>query len=272
MKGKNRIDTLRKAAEDIIDRLNGNENVTGILYTGGLTRGFADKYSDLDIFVFLSQDSPAFRKQVKSISREIEQKHSVETDIEVHVLDSFMEQEWSEYLKWDLSNSKIVFDRDGALSKKLSGNLKLDNELARLRIAKDMVYISWYCFPERREIPSMIDLWDDRGDAISAHYAVSYAMELIIEILYALNQSHVPAPKWRMHCIHSLDWIPKDFQVIMERAMLIKEISAKEARKRASALLPLWKEILNHIQQTSGLDYEQAKKLYIEKVLHLSVN
>jgi predicted nucleotidyltransferase len=272
MKGKNQIELFKKAANEIVELLSKNEAVIGIMYSGGLARGFADKYSDVDILVFMSSENSAVRKSAKLISAEIEHRDAIETDIEVHVIDSFMKQQWDDYLKWDLSNSKVAFDRDGTFSKKLGEKLKVDKEFIKTRIAKNIVYISWYYFPERGEVPSMVDLWEDRDDSASAHYAVSYTLDLIIEILYALNESYVLAPKWRVHPTQNLHWIPKDFQVILEKAMLIKDLSVKEARKRASILLPLWKEILNHIQQILDMNYEQAKNLYVEKVLHLVYN
>jgi predicted nucleotidyltransferase len=270
MKGKNLIDIFTKAGNDFVSQLMGHDSVVGVLFTGGIARGFADKYSDVDVYVFISQEDASVHDLVKTITSEIENRQGLETDIEVHVFGSFMEQEWNEYLKWDLSNSKIAFDREGMLSSRLAKRLKMNDEEWNLRVARAMLYLSWYSFPERSDIPSMIDLWDDRGDPSSAQYAVSYALELVVEILYALNRSYLPAPKWRLHYIKKLDWIPKNFSAVFEDAMLIREISVKDARRRASSLLPLWEEMLTHVQEVSGLNYEQAKKIYIEKVLHLS--
>jgi predicted nucleotidyltransferase len=271
MKGKNQIELFKKAADEIVELLSKNEAVIGIMYSEGLARGFADKYSDVDILVFMSSENSAVRKSAKLISADIEHRDAIETDIEVHVLDAFMKQQWDDYLKWDLSNSKVVFDRDGVSSKKIGEKLKVDEEFTKTQIAKNMVYISWYCFPEKSGIPSMIDLWDNRGDPASAHHAVSYAMDLTTEILYALNKSYIPAPKWRIHYLQNLDLVSMDFQSIFEKAILVREMSVTDARKRASTLHPLWREMLVLIQATKGLDYEQAKKYYIEKTLHLLV-
>jgi predicted nucleotidyltransferase len=268
MKGKNLIDIFTRAGNDVVSQLMGHDSVVGVLFTGGIARGFADKYSDVDVHVFISEEDASVHEQVKAITSEIEDRQGFETDIEVHVFDSFMEQEWNEYLRWDLSNSKIAFDRQGMLSSLLAERLKMNEEEWKLRVARAMIYLSWYSFPERSDIPSMIDLWDDRGDPASAQYAVSYALELIVEILYALNRSYLPAPKWRLHYIKNLEWVPEGFWIGLEEGMLIREISVEDARRRASSLLSIWKDLLVQIQKVTGLNYESAKKLYVQKVLH----
>ncbi len=163
MKGENLIGVFKDAGAEIVKRLSKYKSVVGALFTGGIVRGFADKYSDLDVLLFLEHDDATVRSSVRALAKEIEHRFSVETDIEVHVLDAYMQGDWDEYLKWDLSNSMVVLDRHGRLPELLKKKLAVAEEEWQLRIAKSMIYISWYCFPEREHVPSMIDLWSDRG-------------------------------------------------------------------------------------------------------------
>lgn len=269
MKGNNRIGMFKEAGTEIVRRLSEFDSVVGALFTGGIARRFTDKYSDVDVLLFVEHEDATVRSSVWPLAEEIEHRFSVETDIEVHVLDEYMQRDWDEYLKWDLSNSMVVFDKDGRLSELLKKKLEVTEEDWRLRVAKTMIYISWYCFPEEEHMPSMIDLWSDRGDPASAQYAVVYTLESIVELLYTLNRSFLPAPKWRIYNISQLTWLPKNYVDALRDAMLIREISVKDARRRARALAPIWHEMLNRIHEEFGMDFQVATSLYLGKVLHL---
>jgi len=269
MKGENLIGVFKDAGAEIVKRLSKHKSVVGALFTGGIVRGFADKYSDVDVMIFLDHEDASVRSSVRLLAGEIDARFSIETDIEVHVLDEYIQQDWGEYLKWDLSNGMVVFDRHGGLSELLKEKLAVAEEEWQLRIAKSMIYISWYCFPEKEHVPSMIDLWSDRGDSASAQYAVVYTLESIVELLYTLNRSFLPAPKWRIYNISQLTWLPKNHVDALRDAMLIREISVEDARRRARALAPIWHEMLNRIHEEFGMDFQVATSLYLGKVLHL---
>ncbi len=98
---------------------------------------------------------------------------------------------------------------------------------------------------------------------------MSYALELILGLLYTLNRSFLPAPKWRFYYIGQLAWLPKICADALRDAMLIREISTKDAQRRARNLAPVWHEILNRFHDGFRMDSEVAKRLYLETILHL---
>lgn len=55
VKGKNQIRKFRRIAEGLTSNISPYEGVAGIVFVGGLVRGFTDKFSDLDIIVFLNR-------------------------------------------------------------------------------------------------------------------------------------------------------------------------------------------------------------------------
>ena len=269
MKGENRIDLFKDVGAAMVKRLSRHKSVVGALFIGGIARGFADKYSDVDILLFLDHEDAAICPLVRSLAEESENRFSLETDIEVHVLEEYIQQDWDEYLKSDMSKSVVAFDRHGRLSELLKKKLEVAEEGWQLRIAKLMIYISWYCFPEKERVPSMIDLWSDRGNPASAQYAVSYTLESIVELLYVLNRCFLPAPKWRIYNISQLTWLPKNYADALTDAMLIREISVEDARRRARALAPIWHEMLSRILDEFGMNFQVAQSLYLKEVLHL---
>ncbi len=266
LKGTNRIDTFRMVANEILQRISHFDSVSGILYTGGLVRGFADEYSDVDIIVLLNNEDPFTREFLPSISATLEDKSNLEIDLEVYLIQEYALRDWDEYTKWDLAHSEIAFDRHGNAKRMLQEKLHMSDDDWKLRLSKSMVYFSWYCHPPEDYIPTISDMWIKRGDEASAEYSVNYGIELLLNMVYSLNRSFLPAPKWRISYTKSLDWLPSDFESNLREAMLTLEISEVDTKRRRVALSKMWLEILEKVENDFGLNREAARKIYISDV------
>ena len=102
LKGENRIESFRRIADEIMKSISHFGSVEGILYIGGLTRNFADKYSDLDMVVLFNNDDPFAKDFLTSLSAQHEDRSGLEIDIEIYFLEDYVKMEWTEYTKWDL--------------------------------------------------------------------------------------------------------------------------------------------------------------------------
>jgi predicted nucleotidyltransferase len=264
LKGTNRIDTFRMVANEIVQRVSHFGSVCGILYMGGLVRGFADQYSDVDIIVLLNNEDPFTREFLPSISATLEDKSNLEIDLEVYLMAEYALRDWDEYTKWDLTHSEIAYDRHGNTKAMLNEKLHMSDDDWKLRLSKSMVYFSWYCCPSEDYIPTMSDMWFQRGDEASAEYSVTYGIELLLSMVYSLNRSFLPAPKWRISYTNSLDWLPSDFESNLREAMITKEISEDDTKRRAAALTKLWPEVLEKAENDFGLNREEARRVYIK--------
>ncbi len=91
MKGENRIDLFKDVGTEIVKKMARHKSVVGALFIGGIARGFADKYSDVDILLFLDHEDATIRSLVRSLAKELEGRSSLETDIEVCVLEEYMQ-------------------------------------------------------------------------------------------------------------------------------------------------------------------------------------
>ncbi len=269
LKGTNRIDTFRMVAHELVQRVSHFTSVDGILYIGGLVRGFADKYSDVDIIVLLNNEDPYTRDFLPSISANLEDKSNLEIDVEVYLIDTYQEREWNEFLKWDLAHSEVVFDRHGRVATMLKEKLRMSEDEWRVRISKSIVYFSWYCCAADEYTPTMIDMWVDRGDIVSAEYSVNYGIELILDLVYALNRSFLPAPKWRFGYTRTLDWLPEEFEENICEAMLCLELSDEDAHRRALGLKKMWPQFLEKAEKDFGLTREEVRSVYIKAVYGL---
>lgn len=64
LKGQNRIERHRGIAEDLVSKIIENNSVAGIVFAGGLARGFADEYSDVDVLAFLREKNQNSRDRI----------------------------------------------------------------------------------------------------------------------------------------------------------------------------------------------------------------
>ena len=268
LKGKNRIRLFRQAAEELSLKIAQSESVAGIVFLGGLVRGFADKFSDVDITVFTSKSDKKLTKQIRSLALEKERQFGVEIDLEIQLLEDYKRRKWSEINRWEFSRAQIVFDPKGEIKKMFAEKLRVSKSFWVKRIVICGEYLKWYCCPPRKDVGTVAESWIERGDLLSAHYCLDYAVELLIRVIYALNREFLPAPKWKIFYSYELKWLPEDYRRLLGEAMLAKSFSVKDFNRRLRAMRELWCGILPKIRKETGLTTELISKYYVEKVLH----
>ena len=192
LKGQNNIEEFRRIAQSSVARIATYKGVADIVLLGGLVRGFVDKWSDLDITVFLSKRDERLRKQVCKIGLDKQEHLKTDIDLEVHLLEDFKKRRWRETDKWDFSNSKIAFDPEGKIKELLKQKLRSPQNFWTRRIAVCAEYLKWYCCPPKENIGSTAETWIHRGNLLGAHYCLNYAVDLLTEMIFALNKEYLP--------------------------------------------------------------------------------
>ncbi len=267
LEGDNRIDSFRRTADEIVKSLSHFDSVEGILYIGGLARGFADNYSDLDLIVLFNNDDSYARDFLNSLAAQHEDRSGIEIDLEIYYLEDYLaKRNWDEYVRWEISHAVYAYDRKGEVEKRVKQKLHLDDDTWRSRVAHPLVYISWYCSPPDDYVPSMIDLWRDRGSPLSAQYSVLYGLELVLQTVYALNREYLPAPKWRIFYAKHLDWIPDNFDEELHQVMLPAELTADDAKERAKVISKINSNLLDRANEVFGLDRDAIRKVYMSDI------
>jgi len=268
LKGKNRIRKFRRVAEGLASRIAVYEGVTGVVFIGGLVRGFADKFSDLDTVVFLSKRDERLRRQIYDLGLDEERRSGIDIDLEVHCLEDFKRWKWNETDKWEFSKAKIVFDPEGEIKKVFKEKLRLPKDFWTKRIVIYAEYMKWYCCPLKEEVGTVSEACIERGDLAAAHYCLNYAIDLLIRLIFALNKEFLPPPKWRIFYSYELEWLPRNYEKILRQAMIITELSARDFRRRLKAIRRMWPDTLHKIEEETGLTIDLISKYYVEKVLH----
>jgi len=268
LKGKNQIKEFRKVAEELVSKIVLFEGVGGIVFIGGLVRGFTDKFSDVDIIVFLIRKDEHLKRKISSLGSDEQRRLGIDIDLEVHFLEDFKRWKWDEVDKWEFSRAKIVFDPRGEVEKVFSEKLRVPKDFWVKRIVICGEYLKWYCCPLKKDVGTVAECWVERGDLVSAHYCLDYAVELLIRVAYALNREFLPAPKWRIFYSYGLKWLPENYRKLVGEALLVKSFSVKDFRRRLEVIRRLWCGMLPKVKEETGLTTELISKYYVEKVLH----
>jgi predicted nucleotidyltransferase len=267
MDGKNQIKKFARVAGFLKSKIASFRGVAGIVFTGGLVRGFVDKYSDVDITVLLSEKNEVVRKNIRKIGKNEQRRSGVDVDLEVRFLEDFRTWRWDEMARWDFSHSEIVFDPEGNVRKLFNKKLRVPKSFWAKRIVVYGEYVKWYCCPPQDNVGTIAETWVNRGDLASAHYCLNYALSLLVRIVFALNKEFLPPPKWEIFYSCNLEWLPQDYKKLIGEALTVKSLSKPELDRRLRATRELWREILPKIREQAGLTPESISREYVKRVL-----
>lgn len=265
--GTNRMRKFRQVAQKLTAQIADKKNVTGIVFIGGLARGFVDQSSDLDGMVLLDQKNEALEKQIRKIVESESRNSSIEIDLEIHLLRNFKKRKWTEIEKWDFSHSEIAYDKNGQIRRIVDAKSKAPKEFWLRRLVQCAEYMKWYCCPPSENVGTVAEAWVDRGDPVSAHFCVGYAIELILKTVFALNKEFMPPPKWNVFYFRNLKWIPKNY-ALLDDAMKTDDLSVDDLRRRLKAVRKIWAEILLKIRSETGFGPREIDRYYVEQILN----
>lgn len=270
LEGKNRIREFRRIAKALVSKISKYDGVAGIAFIGGLVRGFADEYSDLDIIVLLSIRDEKLRKRLYKLSSSEAKRRKVDIDMEVHFLEDFKKRRWDEIDRWEFSRAEIVFDPEGMLKKVIDEKLVLPESFWVNRIVVYTEHLKWYCCPPRENVGTVAENWIDRGDLQSAHHCLNYSTDVMLRILFALNREHLPAPKWQLFYSRSLKWLPEGYESLIGDAMRVRSYSREEFKFRLQALRKMWRSVLPKIEAETWLTVDQIPRYFVKNILRVS--
>jgi len=246
--GSGRLADALAVAEEFASRFI-RDGVVGIVFLGGVARGYFDKFSDIDIIVFK-------RRGVDLGVRaeyEFEYKGFV-IDYEVMDYEDFVGSEWDMERRWAFSDVKIFYDPEGRIKSLIDEKTCLGDEEKRWLIIEGVTQSEWYC-------NVVSESWVYRNDMVSAHYCINIALDELIKALFMLNDKLLPAYKWRIYLVQHLGWLPEKFNEKLREVLSIKDFSIEELERRRDALNYVWRQVLPRAEKEVGMKFDEFKKL-----------
>lgn len=225
--GKEKLAEAEKVAEDFVSKFR-RKGVVGIVFLGGIARGYFEKFSDIDIVIFKRKNTKLGMKT----EEEIEHKGFL-IDYEITNCEDKLKSDWGMEERWGFSTAKIFYDPEGKIKILIKRKVHLRSKEKKWMILEGMTQSEWYCNVMSRS-------WVHRGDVLSAQHSINNALEELLKALFGLNNELLPAKKWQIYQSYNLKWLPDRFREKVMHITIVKGVSMEELQRRRNAMNYLW--------------------------------
>lgn len=248
-----------RQAREFADRFALCEGVVGVLLTGGVARGYADHFSELDLAVYLTR--PYFEDWTQRGLAPFPEGDSCvdgwHVDFDYFCYEDEIESEWEHTKRWDRSYAVILHDPQGLMWGMLARKAVLsEEEKQRLTGRHLILYGDYFC-------NVVVLSWLHRGDLLAAHHCLNVALDSLIKTVFLANDELIPFDKWTLNLSYTLPWTPRDWRERVERAILVREVSRADVEHRCGLIRDLFAECKERLigEGAEGLGAIESRKL-----------
>ncbi len=219
-----------------------NPQIIGILLSGGLARGFADHFSDIDIEIFHPRGfSKLILPESPRGSHWTPQGNEIEIEkscFEDHLDPQNDEMLWSMSNRWDKVHANILYDPKGHIANLLKS--KVVFRPGEWEILHKLAGTSpqWLA-------TNVANSWVERGDIAAAHHVLNCAISLLLDYLFLSNQQFIPPDKWKLFYSKQLELLPENFEQRIHQSLLVGGFTGLELHRRQSVFIPLVSDAQN---------------------------
>ena len=243
---------IRERIKQFTERLKECPEVEGIVYLGGLAntnyKDFIDKFSDIDIGIFLNTDKENLPDWLQPFSfyipvTEEGEERMMEVNLHQQILSEEKQSEWANTKKEAYAYaSEVVFDRNSQIEEMIKDKTKLTEEYKKKYLSHLLSRINWNVrINPLRAI--------ERGLLINGEELLNQGLENMLDLLFVYNSKYPPHAKWKVSMIESLDYYPKDIMTRIEECFKIEEISEQDILNRRTNILEIVKEIEERVKK-----------------------
>lgn len=267
LRGRNLHRIHLRTAKSIAKQLSEDKRVEGVIFLGGLTRGFADLYSDIDIAVLVRGNEGSLRRSIERMSRAESLRTGFDMDLEVHSVEGFRSLEKTDWRRREYAEARIAYDRDGTTARLVSEMVSVPEGFWVDRIVKDWMYLQWYACPGKG-FKSIAEIWVERGDVESAIHCLNYSMDLLLELLFAINRQFTPVPKWRLHHARRLEWRPRGFETALRDLLVVDSMTSAEVTRGAAVFRKMRSQLERRVAASTGLSREALVRRFVDRAVY----
>lgn len=236
---ENRAGEFRAHLERTLPGLTALPGVVGVTLNGGLSRGYADHLSEIDVTLYLDNNTFATWEQGHApIATGIVCFDGQLYDVKYVSLTAEQTRQWESMELWDLSYAQILYDPSGDIARLVADKLTSPPCAAD---AGGCLFSAWWHFRLAG------DIWLHRGDALQGHLVLNHAVEALLKALFVANGEYIPHEKWLVHLSRALAWIPADWNNRLALALCVPDTTIAALRDRQAVIEGLWLEIDHYV-------------------------
>ncbi len=216
--------------------LSNNDEIIGITLNGGLSRGYGDSLSEIDLNIYIKDEKlPNWVKGKGPLPQGDHMGTRGHMDVSFLSLTE-EKQKWSLEKKWGASYAKIIYDPTGQVEQLFEENdvFTADEKYGvALTNYLDCVYFG----------DIAVKQWRMRGDPLAAHMLINKGIPALINLLFLANDEFPPFEKWLLNYSYGLEWKPDGWKKRLEEIILIPQLSLDEAERRSILFMGLYHEV-----------------------------
>lgn len=248
---ENCLNELMNALNKNINKLKEFDKVAGIMLDGGLSRGYADYLSEIDVVIFLHDTAfKEYYEKKTPISLGITMIDGYLYDIKTVNYEEELQRDYDSTALWDLSYARIIYDNDGELKALFEKKLEAKSKVSQ---AEGLMFNAWWNFRLAG------DIWIQREDALQGHYCLNNAVKPLISSMFIVNDEYIPHDKWLIHMSRTLEWKPDHYDELLTMILSTGDMSLESLCKRQQSIEKLWSAIDIHI--CKRIDFNNGLKL-----------
>ena len=258
LNSENKFAQLMNEVHSSMDRFLAFGEVVAVMLSGGLSRGYGDHLSDIDITVFLTKEQyEKYRVEKTLLPLGITQLNGYIYDIKIQDYEEALARQSDTDELWDLSYAEILYDPHGKLAELIKAMMEEPPDTA---LAERFLFEAWWNFQLAG------DVWIYRNDVLQGHYALSNAIKPLIGALFIANGEHVPHDKWLIHMSRTLPWKPPRWEQELAQAMSTGRFDRKSLIARQGTIARLWSAIDARLREQTGAKVKMMQRYFYDRL------
>ncbi|HWI61238.1 MAG TPA: hypothetical protein VNT75_05360 [Symbiobacteriaceae bacterium] len=236
---ENRLAQLREHLNKTLPRFIALPGAEGITLNGGMSRGYADHLSEVDVTIYLTEDEyDRYQRGLTQLTAGIVIIDGQLYDIKLCSLSAELGAQWPDVARWDASYAEILHDPQGKVAALYAKHLA---EAPQVGGAGGPLFECWWHYHLAGNI------WIHRRDGLQAHLILNRAIEPLVKSLFIANGEYVPHEKWLIHMSRTLAWRPEAWEERLGAALTIAAPTVETALERQRVIKELWDEIDRYV-------------------------
>ncbi|WP_312812174.1 nucleotidyltransferase domain-containing protein [Sedimentibacter sp.] len=252
----NIVEELINVLNQNMDKILSLDGIVGVILDGGLSRGYADYLSEIDIIIYLDQEHfIKYNKSKNPIPIGISKINGYLYDIKIENFDELFNKDYDMVALWDLSYAKIIYDPVNKISEFIKYKLSLPIDISQ---AAGLMFDAWWNYRLAG------DIWINRQDVAQGHYVLNNAVKPLISALFIANEEYIPHDKWIIHMSRTLEWKPDNFDNVLVKILSSGNFDLASIISRQNAIDELWTSIDKKLTSKVNLKISFMQKYYYE--------
>src|SRR2546421_11643658 len=210
--------------------------IEAVMLTGGVSRGYADEMSELDLTLFLRPAT--YRLWSERCQSPLPEGDNLigswAVDLYYASIARERKEAWSPLKIWDRSFARVLYDPRGRLAALLRE--KVRSKLEPWSLHEDAVEADWYW--------EMALDWIHRTDVIAGHHLLNRSFDHFLGLLFRAQGELMPFDKWTFHLSRSLRFLPPGYEREVRGWLSVRAFPRSDIERRArhaKRVLRWWK-------------------------------